>query len=1131
MSVLQLAYVIALRRIVTGWRLEVVLFLGILLAVALMSSGIIFSELLADASLRRALELADPDEANFSFSSYSDLQDPALLPPEGSVYRRSLDAVDTRVAPRLEPYLRERSRIFETSSFFFTGHDRFNLDDNRQPRGRLLYVDRLYPEHARLVEGRWPSDTLTGPPTREAPLEVAIDSYGAELLQFEAGAEMDILSTSGTGPTPTMPVRVVGVFERADPGGEFWFRAGDSFSSTEYPFAWVPLVTTEETILERVARVYPGSHSNTMWLFYVDRHGVRAKQVDDLRTALWIAENEALTRLEEGSAIVRLDRVLDAYEEQLVLARIPLFLMIFLVVGILIYYLSLVAGLIVKSRTGEIAMLKSRGSTTLQIGVLSLVEGLLLSAPAILLGPLLALGVSRLLGNLFFDSSPPAGDLISAALSPQAFLLGVGGAVLAVSILTVSTLFAARQGIVEFRQAGARPPRLPFMQRYYLDILALAVVALLWWQIESRGSVLVRSVGAGGQEIDYSLLLGPVLLLLGFGLLVMRLFPLAAGLLARLAEVSGPAWLVQALRRVSRDPAIPGALVVLLMLTTALAVFGSAFSATLEGSQRDRALYAAGADVRVSHYGDRTPMSILGVSERAESLGDVAVAEVERTSGHVLASVFRSERVNILAVDADNIEDVAWYRSHFAGGADLGDLAAAISSDKSPILLEGITLPEDATGLSLWVQPGRRFPGSFLEARLRDAKGLYFDVAFGRLNYRGWRRLDSSLTPEERPGSTGFRNAPASLGVTHPATLISLKVAHRFGQASEPGVAFIQDLRAHTPRGDVLLADLSTTDGWQVVENYASPGLFSIETSASAPREGGSPTSTALTWTPGGSRGLVGLRPGQPEKPMPAIVSNSLLEAADARLGDNLAIGMLSVTLPIRAVESADFFPTLHPKEGHFVVVDLKTFNHYYNVHGQDPAGGSNELWANTNGSGLPDQLAAGGIDGLGLNTSDTVLASDLVSQRVTEPLVNAGWGGLLVIMFLALVLASASGVMLFSYMDVRERQTEFALLRTVGFSARQLNGVVWFNLVLVVVFGVGLGTLAGHLIGVRLLPILEWAEEGVRVAPPMLFRTDWLTLLISYLVLGVVAACTVGWLAWLTSKLEVQRVLRIGEG
>jgi ABC-type antimicrobial peptide transport system permease subunit len=132
--------------------------------------------------------------------------------------------------------------------------------------------------------------------------------------------------------------------------------------------------------------------------------------------------------------------------------------------------------------------------------------------------------------------------------------------------------------------------------------------------------------------------------------------------------------------------------------------------------------------------------------------------------------------------------------------------------------------------------------------------------------------------------------------------------------------------------------------------------------------------------------------------------------------------------------------------------------------------------------------------------------------------------------MFLALVLASASGVMLFSYMDTRERQTEYALLRTLGFSRGQLNGVVWFNLFLMVVCGVGLGTLAGVVIGNSLLPILEVAEEGVRVTPPMVLQTNWFALLISYLILAAVTVITVGWLAWIITKLEVQRVLRAGE-
>ena len=120
-------------------------------------------------------------------------------------------------------------------------------------------------------------------------------------------------------------------------------------------------------------------------------------------------------------------------------------------------------------------------------------------------------------------------------------------------------------------------------------------------------------------EIDITLLFGPVLGLLALGLLVLRLFPIFVSLLARLAETVGPAWLVQGLRRVSRDPIVPGSLVVLLMLATALGVIGSAFSSTLDRSQRERAQYEAGADLRLSHTGDTGRTPTLGLSDLAQT--------------------------------------------------------------------------------------------------------------------------------------------------------------------------------------------------------------------------------------------------------------------------------------------------------------------------------------------------------------------------------------------------------------------------------------------------------------------------------------------------------------------------------
>ena len=82
--------------------------------------------------------------------------------------------------------------------------------------------------------------------------------------------------------------------------------------------------------------------------------------------------------------------------------------MVFLVTGILAYYLALVASLTIRSRHAEIAMLKSRGATTWQIGLLVLVEGLLLAVPALIVGTLLAPVVGRILGELFFTVSGDA---------------------------------------------------------------------------------------------------------------------------------------------------------------------------------------------------------------------------------------------------------------------------------------------------------------------------------------------------------------------------------------------------------------------------------------------------------------------------------------------------------------------------------------------------------------------------------------------------------------------------------------------------------------------------------------------------------------------------------------------------
>ncbi len=1122
-SLLRFAYVMALRRTMTGWRLEAVLFGSILLAVALMASGVIFSQLLANAALRGELVQAQPQDVNFWIRSFSSRDDPLAVEGRRRAFQARDSFVTERVAAPLQPYLKEQARHLETATFFFEGHPHLELDNDIRPRGPLVHLTGI-DDRIRVLEGRWP----VGAGAPRQPVEVAVDKLGAELLQLEVGGTMGVFPAASFAEPPVAQVRIAGIFEQVDPSDEFWYGLASASSRDDDRWTLIPLFASEDALIEQVLGTYPALYTDTTWYFFPDRKRVRADDLEEVQQHLTNAERSAVTGLSNSSYSIRLDNLLRSFDEQLLLARVPLLLVIFLVTGVLVYYLALVAGLIVRSRAGEIAMLKSRGATTLQLGILGLGEGLLLAAPAVVIGPFLALGVVRLLGFIFFELSGASETLVGVpvGLTLGPFLLGLAGGGLAVVVFTVATLAAARHGTVEARQAGARPPTTSFLHRYYLDLVLLVLIGLLWWQLQSRGAFLVQSLGTRELSIDYSLLLGPVLGLMAAGLIVLRLFPWAAAALARLAGPVGPTWLVHVLRQLARDPMTPAMLIVLVMLATALGVMGSAFSSTLERGQEERALYAAGADLRLQHSGWNQPGNAAGLADSLNGLDDVAAASaVFRAPGYVTTTGF-STSGTLLAVDADTIDEVAWFRGDFADGRSLASLAGQLKAGSVGAPPDGILLPPDTTGLALWVRPGSSVLGVGLWARIRDSAGRIMDTRIGRLEDSDWSRLTVDLTAQPQVRSR-IREEPRAPALQTPLTLVSLSADVRYGN-NNGGALFLGRVDALTPRGEELVHDFRSADGWLAIEDFARPGLSTLELSRSA--SGGEfDVSSRFSWSPGGV-GMIGIRAGGSDEAMPALVSPALLDVADAEVGDTVILGMSTYSLLLDVTAEVEYFPTLDPNGRPFAVVDLAEFTDATARYSPVVPGGANELWLAGDGGSVAVGPVTAALREEGVSVREALDAPSMVALRVEQPLVAAGWGALLVLLFLAVAVASACGLMLFSHLDARERQIEFALLRTLGISRGQMQRIVWSNLLLMVLCGVALGTWLGWLIGSSLLPLMEVVEQGARATPSLVFTTDWRRLVVSYVIMAAVTGFCGLWLTWLTGKLQLQQVLRMGD-
>lgn len=1262
-GILRFAYVMAIGRAVSSWRLEAVLFGGILLAVALMASGVIFSELLANAALRDALTRSEPRDVNLKVRTFSGQDDPPDVEGRSAAFRARDEFVRRNVREPFGDYLADHTRLIKSATFFFQGRPHLELDNDTRPRGSVIHMEGLE-ERVRVLDGRLPIDPHPKPEGEESePLPVAVDEFGAQLLGMGVGDVMEIFPASLFDDLPPIEVRIAAVFEALEPADPIWYDVGPAFSRQDNPstgsgWTLVHLLTSEDALLERALGSYPTIYADTTWYFIPDYGKIHASETVEIQRLLGQIEWTVTSGLQNSGYTIRLDDLLRDFERQLLLAQVPLLLMLFLFVAILTYYLALIAGLIVRSRSAEITLLKSRGATPLQIAVLGLGEGLIVAIPAVIAGPYVALGLIKLLGFVFFRLSGAGASTGHAALcaggdgleacgavsvpvgvSLDSFLIGIAGGILAVVVFTATTLLASRRGGVEARQASSRPPTSNFFQRYYLDVALLAVIGLLWWQLQSRGAFLVQSLGSSELSIDYSLLVGPVLGLVAAGLIVLRVFPWATALLAnglntRWAGPFAPSWLLHVLRHLSRDPLTPAMLIVLVMLATALGVIGSSFSATLERGQREQALYEAGADLRlrfasldhsVCHSeGSSTPTgrdagdntACGGAAAVVADLGEVAAATDGYRSTAFLTTTGFSTSGALLALQSGSLADTAWFREDFAAvlaaGAEgegghtvLGRVAAAldpvpgrgrpypgpplnshpqggrVSEGEGISGVDGIALPADATELVLWSRAGGSSPYLGVWARLQDGRGQIIDAWMGDLEQPVWTRLSLPLTED------GFRgNIPdwrwRPLNAQPPYTLLSFSVRSRLGE-NEGGAIFFGRVDAVLKAGarhagalcpqpggacEVLLHDFRSLKthppvpsgpeqsgdadwGWHVIEDFRKPGLHSLETSESAAdvvrhdEHGavvpGSDTVTRFDDTArfsfsSGSVGRTGIRVGGPDEPVPALASSRFLEVADVAVGDTAVLGMSNYSLELEVAGELEFFPTLDPAEEPFVVMDLDGFNRAAVRHNPAPPQGPNELWIRLNPAHAGDdgrayvEAVTGALKDAGVTVREQHEAQSMVASRLDRPLVNAGWGALLVLLFLAITLASASGLLLFSHLDANERQTEFALLRTLGISRGQMLTILWAGLSIMVLSGVALGTLLGWLLGASLLPLMEVAEAGERITPSLVFTADWQRLVISYAVLAAVALCAGLWLAWLTGKLQLHQVLRMGE-
>jgi hypothetical protein len=326
--------------------------------------------------------------------------------------------------------------------------------------------------------------------------------------------------------------------------------------------------------------------------------------------------------------------------------------------------------------------------------------------------------------------------------------------------------------------------------------------------------------------------------------------------------------------------------------------------------------------------------------------------------------------------------------------------------------------------------------------------------------------------------------------------------------------------------GATVLADFQDLQRWEVLNGLVADPLPDEVRQAPAPGGG---FAAEITWRPvAGQPATHGIRVRGEARPVQVYASEAFMRQSGLAEGQTFQVYINGSYIDVSIAGTFRLFPTLDdPRDNPALVANIRRLETALNRNPRSVIAYPDEVWLSP-GPETASRVARDIDAGELLATVFDFEQIRLAQQK--DPLIAAGWEGILFISFAAILMLSAIGFLIYSYLTAQKRTLEFAVLRTMGFSRLQIATVVGFEQV----FIIGLGMLAGSLMGLRLgslmIRYMGLTETGDEVVPPMLLHVSWFTAGTALSVLAAVFIVTIGIVVLLYSRLALHRVLRIGE-
>ena len=1086
---------IAVRRLNGNRRLMAAVAVGVILAVALMASTVIYRGALRQLGLQTDLNRVPDAEI-----------DVRVLNSAHGLARglsdESFDTIDRRLRIARD-YISGTVESLTSATFFMTELGEAPPEQDPRDRSRILYFEGIQ-DKIELLEGRWPD--AGGPAAPDAPptIEVAIGQRAAEAGGFQLGTRRAI-HPSWQDDTAPITIEVVGIVTPIDYTERYWGVRRDHFQ--------VPTETTDafaffaprETLVDTMAGYLPTLRARLEVLALVDRPAFTSDLAAEAALRFRGAFEAIAKEIERTRVETEIVKTLDAYETKEFFSSIPLLVLTLQIVGIVLFYLVLVSTMVVERQQSEVALLKSRGAGLWHIMAISAIEGVLLVALGLGLGPLVAQEAIALLGFAPAFDGLTGGARLTVELTGETYIWAAIGAALSFIALLWPAWRSNRATVVHYVRATSRPQDKPAFQRYYLDLVVVGIGALLFFQLQDSGSLVTEDL-FGGLDQDPLLLIAPAVFVVTVAVLFLRLFPVL---------LSGFAWIARQIGGASMQ-------MVLWHLTPRPRPTRTPRAASDHGHQPRH----------VRRHLRRNPRSLLRRPRRLRircrppprrhplrrRIGPDARSRPCRRPRR-RRPVSRRPRQRQL-----HPRRARRHRRHRAR--------------RRPRILRRCALVPRRLRRRRHRQPARP------DRRTRSRHSRHHHPRPRRALHRPLALAAGGRAARSRPASASKtpRGAIATYGsmASRAGAVSAAARSRKAGASSSATCAKAQSVRTGPEigpwqvlavgirasgfssfSGRVIYDDLQYSasadlpEDWNengfrdgvVIEGFETQGRWTVfsdilrgealpdDARLSSDTVYGGQTAMRYSWAQQiqGRSGIPARHP--PRRPRrtrsPSSSATPFLEEAALEVGSRVTIGVANIFVPVIIRGSFDLFPTWDPQGGRSLILADRTYLDY-RVN-RNPTSGRLPRAQRGLGSAPPTTTASSNCAATSNSprpgSTPPGTSRPSATCRDEDPLIAAGWEGLLFITFIAIVLLSALGFLVASVLVAQQQQGEFAVLRTMGFSTRQVLIVVGLEKLLIIFVSMAIGTLLGLQLGVMMHRIRRLRRNRRSAAPALRHR------------------------------------------